>query len=566
MDGGLHARPVMVTLRGAALWLVPVSGVACTVTAGAPARHADAAPTSTADVENDPGGAPRAPLAWAAFGPETFARARAEHRFVVLDGSAEWCHWCHVMEATTYHDPAVQKILGDGFIAAKVDIDTRPDIAERYGDWGWPATVVFTPDGQELGKYRGYIEPEAFAEVLRHIVSTGAAHAPAGVARAPVIVAPPHDAPARTAALSEGEIAWISRMTELELEDYWDPDQGSWGRVQKAPLYSDNEWALDRARAGDAVLRDRALVALDRQRPIIDPVWGGIDQYSTHGDWLHPHYEKLMTYQAGALDNYAAAYALTGDVKWLETARAIQSFIDRFMTSPQGVFFATMDADLNAHDPSRPFVPGAQFYALDDAGRRRLGVPRIDTRVYALENGLAIAAYVRLFETAHDARALSIATTAARRILETHSNDKGAVTHEGAAAADAPIYLADNAGFGWGLIRLYEATKDPETLERAVRLADALVANVYDAAEGGFWSSSPDPNAIGVFAARRKPFDDNVLAVRFFARLARYTTTKRYRSIIAGTLEEVATPDQIKSRGRMLGAFLSALDETRGVR
>ena len=45
----------------------------------------------------------------------------------------------------------------------KVDIDSRPDLAERYGDYGWPATVLFSPDAAEIGKYRGYIAPEELA-------------------------------------------------------------------------------------------------------------------------------------------------------------------------------------------------------------------------------------------------------------------------------------------------------------------------------------------------------------------------------------------------------------------
>ena len=49
---------------------------------------------------------------WAELNAETFARARAEGRIVLIDGSAEWCHWCHVMDATTYRDPEVRKLLG----------------------------------------------------------------------------------------------------------------------------------------------------------------------------------------------------------------------------------------------------------------------------------------------------------------------------------------------------------------------------------------------------------------------------------------------------------------------
>ena len=84
---------------------------------GPPASHGSSA--DGAD-RAEPQGAPQAPLAWAPFDAATFARARAEHKLVVLDGAAEWCHWCHVMEATTYHDPAVRELLSAHFIAAFV--------------------------------------------------------------------------------------------------------------------------------------------------------------------------------------------------------------------------------------------------------------------------------------------------------------------------------------------------------------------------------------------------------------------------------------------------------------
>src|SRR5262245_36958562 len=129
-----------------------------------PARSAPATPSQSTE------GAPREPLSWADLNQETLARAKAQRKYVVLDGSAEWCHWCHAMEATTYHDPHVRELLDRHFIAVKVDVDSRPDIEERYGDWGWPATVIFSPDAMELGKYRGYIAPDTFADILRQVV------------------------------------------------------------------------------------------------------------------------------------------------------------------------------------------------------------------------------------------------------------------------------------------------------------------------------------------------------------------------------------------------------------
>src|SRR6059036_3377769 len=103
---------------------------------------------------------------WNAWSDETFARAKREKKFILLDCAAEWCHWCHVMDETTYADPDIGKTLRERFVAIKVDIDERPDLAERYGAWGWPATVIFSPDAEELGKFRGYLSPEELKSAL----------------------------------------------------------------------------------------------------------------------------------------------------------------------------------------------------------------------------------------------------------------------------------------------------------------------------------------------------------------------------------------------------------------
>jgi uncharacterized protein YyaL (SSP411 family) len=527
---------------------------------GAPLTKPTSAPTlAPAQASADAQGAPKAPLAWAPFDRTTFARAKEEHKLVVLDGAAEWCHWCHVMEATTYHDPAVRQLLDAHFIAAKVDVDARPDIEERYGDYGWPATVLFSADGAELGKYRGYIAPEAFADILREVTMSGAESAEATANR------PRLDPP--RGPLGEEEIAWIERITELELADFYDDDNGGWGKWQKAAVTADNAWALFRARGGDATAKEQVLFTLDKQRAIVDPVWGGLYQYSAASDWEHPHFEKLMTFQAGALDNYAEAYALTRDPKWLDVARSMRGYIDRFLTSPEGGFYATQDADLNAHEPGKLFMTGHEYYALDDAHRRALGIPRVDAHEYGKENGLAIAAYVTLFQATNDASALASAERAAKRVLATHLTPGGGITHDAGERPTAIVHLADNAAFGLALMRVYEATHGAEYLAAATKLADLILRDLADSERGGFFASGLDPDAVGVFAVRRKPFEDNVAAMRLLARLARIKKDEpRYPAAIGAALRAVATPEGIKGRGRVLGDFLLALEETRGVR
>jgi uncharacterized protein len=494
-------------------------------------------------------------LAWADLNAETFARARAEGRIVLIDGSAEWCHWCHVMDATTYSDPEVLKLLGERFLPVRVDIDARPDFEERYHDWGWPATVLMTADAEEIGKFRGYMAPARFLDVLRAAAAAPAPASGGSAAKATAMQPGPMNEEQVTAAASRAQHA---------LDDLWDPRQGSWGDVQKVPLYWDNAWALEQARSGHNDARKRALFTLDQQRKIIDPVWGGICQYSTDGDWLHPHFEKLTAYQAGAIDNYATAFGLTGEAQWLATAQLVRGFVDHFITGPEGGFYATMDADLDAHDATKPLVSGHDYYAKDDAARRALGIPRVDTHEYGRENGLVIASYVTLGQAAHDATAIATAERAAARVLVTHATSLGGIAHAGANDVRV-LYLADSAAFGFALVRLYEATGNPRYLESARPIAAFLLRDLQDPA-GGFLASTPDPTALGVLAARRKPFEDNVMAIRFLARLSRVAPSDAYRTAIGRALAVVGTQDAIDDRGRMVGDLLLAIEETRYLR
>ncbi len=541
----MRIRTALLSLSGLFVACAPAVRTTAPVTAST-----GGAPAVSAVVES---AAPRAAVVvWHDMTPEVFARAKAEHKLVVLDGAAEWCHWCHVMDATTYHDPTVVEVLRDKFIAVKVDIDARPDIAERYGDWGWPATVLFSADGDEIGKFKGYLEPERFAEILRTTVASGTSSA-----RATDAVA------MGTGALPAEEIAWIARLTELELADYEDDTEGGWGKWQKAPLAWDDAWVLAKARGGNEAAKKLALLTLEKERALIDPVWGGMYQYSAGSDWTHPHFEKLMDVQAGAIAAYSEAYLLTHDAKWLEPARAEAAYVARFMTGSDGGFYTTQDADLNAHEVGKTFVDGHAYYAKNEHDRLALGVPRIDVHEYGHENGVMIAALATFYEATHDSSALAAAEKAAGRVLASHAAPGGGLFHDVARPEVTSAYLADNAAMAWGLVRLYEVTSKPEHLDAAVKVADFIAKQLFDAKLGGLATMTASGQGVGVFATRRVPFDDGAVAIRALAHVARAKKTDAYNDVIASSLRAIATPDAIKERGRMLGSFLFALDEAR---
>jgi uncharacterized protein YyaL (SSP411 family) len=466
------------------------------------------------------GGTARADgIAWQPWSEQVFAAAERDGKLVVLDMEAVWCHWCHVMDETTYRDPAIIKLLNEHFIAVKVDQDGNPALSQRYEDWGWPATIMFDGKGRELHKERGYIEPTAMVQLLRTLVD-----------KPEPIPEMPASKPGALALLTTQQ----RQVLGDRLETGYDAEHGGWGNRHKFLQADALDYLLSRVAAGDATASGRVRQTMLNARAIIDPVWGGIFQYSDDGTWTSPHYEKIMSSQANAVRLYATAYALLGDAEFRASAERIAGYMLTHLRAPEGGFYPSQDADLSAE------IKGKQFYALNDQERRTLGEPRIDRNLYAREAGWAISGLVSLHEATGEKKWLDAALDAARWAIAQRLSPSGGWRHD-ADDAGGP-FMTTNLAMANATFDLYRATADRMWLGLAQRAADFMTEALEDKSVGGFGLAPVPTGATGVMAQPVKHFDDNTSAVRFFNALAHYTgdarygeTAKRTMAYLAGT-------------------------------
>jgi len=436
-----------------------------------------------------------AEVAFGEWSPDVFAAAKQQGKLVLLDLGTGWCHWCHVMEQTTYRDPAVRAELLLHYLPLRADADARLDLAARYQDYGWPATIVFDGSGRELWKHRGYVPPVPMAEVL------------ARLARDPQPLAAEPEPPA---AGGSGLLAEPVRAQLVARQiSFYDRERGGWGSVHKYLDVDALEWLLLSARNGDAGARQRLEQTLAAELKLIDPVWGGAFQYSDSGDWDHPHFEKIMSRQFADLRGYALAYGAFGDAANLEAAQAVRRYLQTFLRGPDGAFYASQDADVKQGEHS------AEYFARDDQGRRGLGMPVIDQNVYARENGQAIQGLCSLFAASGDAAVLADAVAAARAVLAQRRRADGTFAH-GASELPGGPYLADSLAMGSALLQLWEVTGERSWLDAAVRTAHALAAAFAPRAAGtGYGSNRGDGGPLPPVVDK----GENVALARFGNRL-----------------------------------------------
>lgn len=497
--------------------------------------------------------------AWRPLSAEVFEEAERRNVFVLLSLQADWCHFCHVMNDTTFADQEVIEVLASDFITVREEADRRPDLVARWGLYGWPATIVLDGEGRELVALRGYRERDAFLSILRALVADRDAGRVPGSSLPPAIRG---SAPAPSAGVPVEGLRELRADLERRLDALYDEAEDGWGTPQKYPFGALVEHALLRAeRSGEARVRERALATLGRHLSLIDPVWGGMYQYSVEGDWDHPHYEKLGALQASALGSFAAALPATGDARWSRAGDAILRYLGDHLRDPEGTFYVAQDADVRERG-----MTGAAFYALDAEGRAALGVaPHIDTHVDADVNGALIAALARYGFAAGDARALSWASTAADAIWASHCSFPTGCAHEVGldareAEASAQRHLADQAAMLAACVELHQVSPPGETrhLERARALA-ALIRTRFTDETGGLRATAPRAGEVDL-ASSVRPFVPGAVAARALLILDRLDEGQGHAEAARAALQALGDPDLLSRQGRIVGEFLLALE------
>lgn len=469
-------------------------------------------------------------IAWQPWSDAIFEQAKREKKLVILDLEAVWCHWCHVMDEETYHNPAILKLIQKHFIAVRVDQDASPDISIRYEDYGWPATVIFAADGSELIKRRGYIAPENMQRILNAIIKDPTP--------GPSIQKPSEIIIGSSTQLSQAQLNAISN----DINNGYDNTLGGWGNEHKFILAQNVEYALISAKQGDKALEQKALETLDKALALIDPTWGGVYQYSDRGRWNSPHFEKIMSIQADGLRLYSLAYKQYGKASYLKAARDIERYLNDFLTSPEGAFYTSQDADVNAQ------LDGHAFYPLDDKARRALGtMPRIDKNIYARENGWAIRGLVALYDATGDKHTLSRAIQAAN--WTSANRDLGAGGFKHGAKDGARPYLGDTLAMAEAYLALYTSTGDRAWLEKSKSAMQFINKNFKLNTEkhnAGFTAVVAQQTNTGVFKTPLLQMEENASVARLANQLSHYTGEKQYKEMANHAIKylvALATPD-----------------------
>ncbi|MCS6799163.1 MAG: DUF255 domain-containing protein [Myxococcota bacterium] len=480
--------------------------------------------------------APAASIEWLSYGAAPFERARETGRLVLLSVKTQWCHWCHVMNETTYRDPRVAELVGSRFVAVLADADADPFLAERYGAWGWPATIVLDASGHEIRAMRGYRSPDAFLRELR-----GALDDPRP--RDVFAASGPPSAP-----LDGLEAA--AHLATDQLDAMYDEQAEGWGRPQKYPFTAPVLLALLRPDPWP----ERATRTMAQYVRLIDPVWGGMYQYSVRGVWDRPHYKRIASVQAGALEALAEVLRATGETRWRAAARDIVRFLRDFLRTPEGAFSTSMDADLRVE--GRAPMTGEAYFALDDAGRRALGIPRVDPTPHASTQGMLAAGLLRLASALPPDDALRREATdlarAAIAFAELHHFDarRGLFRHAPRDASER-WYLADQVAMLRARLAWQHVTGDPREAARARELAEVVERTFCDARTGCV-SQVPREGPL----RPRVPIEENGRLAQSLAAIADLTADVGFEERARAYLSAAADAGEIRRSGRIVGDFL----------
>lgn len=452
-----------------------------------------------------------------------FQHAKNEKLLVLLNLEATWCHWCHVMETKTYSSPEVIKYINQHYLPVKVDQDSNPYLSSRYKQYGWPATIIFDSNGKELAKKSGFINPEKMLKLLTKFKDN------------PI---PEKDFEKKINYSKSTQLSsFVRRRLEENFFNTADFKDGGLKIFQKYIDRDSLEYALRRLEIEQdskikKKLRKYVSKTLDNALSLLDKEWGGFYQYSTKGSWDNPHYEKVADIQAEYIRIYSLGYKYLGDKEYKDTAIKTVQYLEDFLTSRSGTFYASQDADLFAGEKAN------DYFSLSSSKRKSLGIPKIDKHVYSDKNGKMIEALSTLYAATSNIKYLEQAMHAADSIIEKRMLANGAFKH----SKDQASYLEDNLYMARALLKLYEASTQNEWLNKAELTAQYIIDSFKDQSPGYI---SVDLKSTK-FSALSKPsprVQDNIKLARFFNSLFHYTGKNIYKDEAQNIMRYLGSQD-----------------------
>lgn len=102
---------------------------------------------------------------WDATYEEALVKAEAEDKQVLLAFSMRSCPPCLLMERRVLPSGPVVEAL-KGYVPVKVDLPSRPELAERYGVYAAPTYVVTDARGEPVARTEGSTPAKEFAAFL----------------------------------------------------------------------------------------------------------------------------------------------------------------------------------------------------------------------------------------------------------------------------------------------------------------------------------------------------------------------------------------------------------------
>ena len=310
------------------------------------------------------------PVNWNPWNETTLKKAKTENKLLLISVGYAACHWCHVMEHESFEDSLVAQVMNKNFINIKVDREERPDVDQVYmsavqlmtGSGGWPLNVIALPDGRPV--WGGtYFKKEQWTDALDQIsklytdnpekLQDYANKLEEGIKSLDVIKLNTDEPIFDKPFIEDAVTTWSKQF---------DNTQGGLDRAPKFMMPNNYHFLLRYAyQNNDEKLLEFVNLTLKQMAfgGVFDQVGGGFSRYSVDAKWHVPHFEKMLYDNAQLVSLYSDAYLITKNELYKDVITETLKYINRDMTTNNGAFFSSLDADSNT--PEGELKEGA-FY------------------------------------------------------------------------------------------------------------------------------------------------------------------------------------------------------------